>query len=245
MKRKRKLKTWKEIKMEMKEKNTTPKVEIKEEPKEKEVDKGAEIPKEKSESRETTVIHQTGEEAVIASMVKDFDEPLSKEELNKVLIELEPYEFTDPKKTILDEIKELHPNFKIGEVLGEKLYCYKYRFINMDKERLTEAFGTDHWKVVNRTNHPNVPKRLINDSYGAILFEGQMLCFRESEIDRRLDELDFARHMERVKAFEDKDKNDPRFYKTTTYTSGFDEKQLVQNEDSENRDFIESAVSEE
>jgi len=245
MKRKRKIKTWKEIKMELKEKNT-PQGEVKEEkpeePKKEAIKK--ESP-EKAEFRETTVIHQTGEEAVIASMVKDFAEPLSKEELDKVLIELEPYEFTDPKKTILDEVKALHPNFKIGEVMGEKLYCYKYRFINMDKERLTEAFGTDHWKVVNRTNHPNTPSRLINDSYGAILFEGQMLCFRESEIDRRLADLDFARHMERVKAFDEKDKNDPRFYKTTQYTSGFADKQLVQNEDSESRDFVESAVSEE
>ncbi len=234
MKRKRKIKTWKELKMELKEKNT-PQGEVKEEIKE-------EVPPEKGE---TTVIHQTGDEAVIASMVKDFEKPLSKEELNKVLIELEPYEFTDPKKIILDEVKALHPKFKLGEVLGESIYCYKYRFINMDKERLTEAFGTDNWKVVNRTNHPNTPKRLINDSYGAILFEGQMLCFRESEIDRRLAELDFARHMDRVKAFEDKDKNDPRFYKTTQYTSPFDEKPLVQNEDSESRDFVESVVSEE
>jgi len=240
MKRKRKLKTWKEIKME--EKKSLEK-EIKEEKTQEEITPVVNV--ESSEKKETTIIHQTGEEAVIASMVKDFDQPLSKEELGKVLIDLEPTEFTDPKKIILDEVKSCHPNFKLGEIMGESIYRYKYRYINMDKERLTEAFGTDHWKAVNRTNHPNLPNRMVNDSYGAIIFEGQMLCFREKEIDDRLNDLDFARHKERKKAWDEKDKNDPRFYRTDKYSSAYDSKPLVQDEESENRDFIESTVSEE
>lgn len=243
MKRKRKIKTWKEIQMEEKEKNTPKGENIKEEKKE-EV-KGEIQDVEPTEKNETTIIHQTGEEAVIASMVKDFSDPLSKEDLDKVLVDLEPYDFVDPKKVILDEVKALHPNFKLGEIKGEQIYRYKYRFINLEKKRLTEAFGTDHWKVVNRTNHPNLPNRMITDTYGAIIFEDQMLCFREREIDERLNILDFSRHLEREKAWNEKDKNDPRFYRTDKYTSPYDTKPLVQDEESENQDFVESVVSEE
>ena len=242
MKRKRKIKTWKEIKMEEKEKNT-PKGDVKEEKKEEVKVEVQDV--EPSEKSETTIIHQTGQEAVIASMVKDFSKPLSKEDLDKVLIDLEPSDFIDPKKTILDEVKSLHPSFKIGEVKGETIYRYKYRFINNETKRLNEAFGSEHWKVVNRMNHPNLPARMITDTYGAIIFEDQMLCFREREIDERLNVLDFARHLEREKAWNEKDKNDPRFYRTDKYTSAYDSKPLVQDEESENRDFVENVVSEE
>jgi hypothetical protein len=72
-----------------------------------------------------------------------------------------------------------------------------------------------------------------------------MLCFREREIDERLNVLDFAKHLEREKAWNEKEKNDPRFYRTDKYTSAYDPKPLVQDEESENRDFVENVVSEE
>ncbi len=199
-----------------------------------------------SDKPSNMVFHASAQDAALASMVKSFETPMTYKDVKQVVKHFEPLDYTEPHKLILDKVKKLHPQFKLGEdERGNQRMRYKYRFISTEKIRLSKAFQIEYWQPVNRTNHPNLTSDLINDALGCVELMGDILCFRHREIDEKFMEKNILKHRDAEEELENKDKYDERFYKTSKYASKFDDTPLIQSEDLENKDFVQSVMTEE
>jgi len=206
------------------------------------------IPEETVEipEKKNMVYHASADDAAIATMVKGAETPLTYKEVKQIIKDFDPLDYVEPHTLTLDKVKKLHPHFKLGEdAFGKQKMRYKYRFIDPEKNRLDKAFQVEHWQPVNRTNHPNLTPDLINDAYGCVVSMGELLCFRHREIDEKFMDKNLQKHREAEEELENKDKYDDRFYKTSKYASKFDDTPLIQSEDLENKDFVQSVVTEE